>query len=131
MADRTSTWNEADFAAPDAERVARDEDTVRRGFWRKARRFAARVPFAEDLLAAYYCAFDRETPMQVKAALLGALFERDGRVPPMAFLPGHNHFTEVLHLNAIDDVLGRQLVAFVEQHAAPVAAGAPAGAASG
>jgi acetyl esterase/lipase len=51
------------------------------------------------------------------AALFGALFERDGRVPPMAFLPGHNHFTEVLHLNAVDDVLGRQIRAFVEQHA--------------
>jgi arylformamidase len=51
------------------------------------------------------------------ATLLGALFERDGRVPPMAFLPGHNHFTEVLHLNAVDDVLGRQIRAFVHQHA--------------
>jgi triacylglycerol lipase len=60
------------------------------------------------------------------AALFDALFARDGRVPPMAFLPGHNHFTEVLHLNAIDDVLGRQLVAFVEQHAGPVAAAAGA-----
>src|SRR2546423_3346177 len=68
-----ATWNEADFATPDADRVARDEDTVRRGFWRKLRRFAARLPFAEDLLAAYYCAFDRDTPMQVKAALFGAL----------------------------------------------------------
>src|SRR6476646_6435912 len=73
MAERTTTWNEADFAAPDAERVARDEETVRRGFWRKVKRLAARLPFVEDLLAAYYCAFDRETPFQVKAALLGAL----------------------------------------------------------
>ena len=46
---------------------------MRRGFWGKARRVAAKLPFAEDLLAAYYCAFDRETPMQVKAALFGAL----------------------------------------------------------
>ena len=46
---------------------------MRRGFWRKARRVAARLPFAEDLLAAYYCAFDRATPMQVKAALGAAL----------------------------------------------------------
>jgi acetyl esterase/lipase len=51
------------------------------------------------------------------AALFGALFERDRRVPPMAFLPGHNHFTEVLHLNAVDDVLGRQIAAFVAAHA--------------
>ena len=46
---------------------------MRRGFWRKLWRFAFRLPFAEDVLAAYYCAFDRDTPIQVKAALLGAL----------------------------------------------------------
>ena len=57
----------------DADRAAQDEATVRRDFWGKARRVAAKLPFAEDLLAAYYCAFDRDTPMQVKAALLGAL----------------------------------------------------------
>src|SRR6185369_16668703 len=68
-----ATWNEADFATPDADRLARDEDTVRRGFWRKLRRFAAQLPFAEDLLAAWYCAFDRDTPLKVKAALVGAL----------------------------------------------------------
>jgi len=70
---RAATWNEADFATLDADRLARDEETVRRGFWKKAKKFATRLPFAEDLLAAYYCAFDRDTPMQVKAALLGAL----------------------------------------------------------
>lgn len=51
-----------------------DTDTsLRDKLWRKARRVAARIPFAEDLLAAYYCAFDRETPIQVKATLIGAL----------------------------------------------------------
>jgi hypothetical protein len=35
-------------------RAARDEQRVRRGFWRKAGRVAARLPFAEDLLAAYF-----------------------------------------------------------------------------
>jgi uncharacterized membrane protein YkvA (DUF1232 family) len=68
-----ASWNESDFAAPDPERVARDEETVRRSFWRKLKRFASRLPFAEDLLAAYYCALDRDTPFQVKAALLAAL----------------------------------------------------------
>src|SRR5205085_7108424 len=53
--------------------MARDEATVRRRFWRKLKRFAAQLPFAEDLAAAYYCAFDRDTPLQVKAALVGAL----------------------------------------------------------
>ena len=52
---------------------ARGQARMQRDFWRKAARVAARLPFAEDLLAAYYCAFDRATPMHVKAALLGAL----------------------------------------------------------
>ena len=46
---------------------------LRRDFWRKLRGVAARIPFAEDALAAYYCAFDRETPLPVKATLVGAL----------------------------------------------------------
>lgn len=50
-----------------------DETVVRRGFWRKLRRVAAVIPFAEDLLATYYCSFDRETPLHVKATLIGAL----------------------------------------------------------
>lgn len=55
------------------ERLARDEEIVRGGFWQKLRTFAAQVPFAEDLLAAYYCAFDRQTPLRVRAGLLAAL----------------------------------------------------------
>lgn len=72
MAD-SATWNGTDFASVDTDKFARDEETVRRGFWKKLRRLGARLPFAEDLLAAYYCAFDRDTPFQVKAALVGAL----------------------------------------------------------
>jgi uncharacterized membrane protein YkvA (DUF1232 family) len=54
-------------------KFAREKAYVRRGFWAKARRVAAGLPFAEDLLAAYFCAFDRETPRHVQAALIGAL----------------------------------------------------------
>ena len=50
-----------------------DETTLRRSFLRKLRRVASRLPFAEDLLTAYYCAFDRATPIQVKATLVGAI----------------------------------------------------------
>jgi uncharacterized membrane protein YkvA (DUF1232 family) len=50
-----------------------DERTVRKGFWSKVIRVAGKLPFAEDLLAAYYCAFDRNTPHQVRIILLGAL----------------------------------------------------------
>jgi uncharacterized membrane protein YkvA (DUF1232 family) len=50
-----------------------DDGALRRSFWRKTRRVAARLPFAEELLAAYYCAFDRATPLQVKTTLVGAI----------------------------------------------------------
>jgi len=50
-----------------------DEGAFRHQFWRKTRRVAASLPFAEDLLAAYYCAFDRGTPLAVKTSLVGAL----------------------------------------------------------
>lgn len=56
-----------------ADRLARDHDSVRKRFWIKLKRLAVRLPFAEDLLAAYYCAFDRQTPRHVQAALLGAV----------------------------------------------------------
>jgi uncharacterized membrane protein YkvA (DUF1232 family) len=65
----TSTeWNDGK-----REKLARDEATVRKDFWNKLQRFAAKLPFAEDMLTAYYCAFDRNTPNHVRAVLLGAL----------------------------------------------------------
>ncbi|MFO1032566.1 MAG: YkvA family protein [Hyphomicrobiales bacterium] len=49
------------------------EDYVRAGFWPKLARGAARLPFADELLAAWYCATDQATPLKVKATLFGAL----------------------------------------------------------
>lgn len=72
MVERDMAWDEAGLARALA-RLARDETRMQRDFWAKLRRLAARLPFAEDLLAAYYCAFDRDTPTHVKAALVGAL----------------------------------------------------------
>ncbi len=66
----TASWADAEALA---RRFANDEQEVRRGFWRKLRRLAAQLPFAEDLIAAHYCAFDRQTPFKVKAVLIGAL----------------------------------------------------------
>jgi len=56
-----------------ADRLAQDRESVRPRFWSKLKRVAAHLPFAEDLLAAYYCAFDKDTPRHVQAALLGAI----------------------------------------------------------
>jgi uncharacterized membrane protein YkvA (DUF1232 family) len=56
-----------------AEELAKDRESLRRRFWIKLKRVVAQLPFAEDLLAAYYCAFDRETPRHVQVGLLGAI----------------------------------------------------------
>lgn len=67
-----------------ADRLAQDRDSVRRRFWSKLRRVIAQVPFAEDLLATYYCAFDKQTPRHVQASLLGAIAYF---VVPLDFVP--------------------------------------------
>ena len=56
-----------------ADRLAKDHESVRKRFWVKFKRVVTRLPFAEDLLAAYYCAFDKQTPHHVQATLPGAL----------------------------------------------------------
>jgi uncharacterized membrane protein YkvA (DUF1232 family) len=56
-----------------ADELAKDRESLRRRFRSKLKQVMAKLPFAEDLLAAYYCAFDRETPRHVQASLLGAI----------------------------------------------------------
>jgi uncharacterized membrane protein YkvA (DUF1232 family) len=41
--------------------------------WRKLLRVAARISFADSLVAAWYCAVDAATPMHVRGVLLAAL----------------------------------------------------------
>ncbi|MBV6657674.1 MAG: DUF1232 domain-containing protein [Devosiaceae bacterium] len=50
-----------------------NEARVRRDFWVTVRKAAGAVPFMDELVAAYYCALDRETPTRVRATLFGAL----------------------------------------------------------
>ena len=74
----TATWpgNWPDFW-PDltalSRRVGDDESALRRKLWRKLKREVASLPFLEDVLTAHYCAFDRHTPVHVKAVLVGAI----------------------------------------------------------
>ncbi|HZQ14960.1 MAG TPA: YkvA family protein [Pseudolabrys sp.] len=49
------------------------DSALQSSFWRKLGRVFAQIPFAEDLLTVYYCAFDRDTPRHVKVTLFGAL----------------------------------------------------------
>lgn len=52
---------------------ARREADVREKFWRTARHAASQVPFMEEVVAAYYAALDRATPLKVRGTLLAAL----------------------------------------------------------
>ncbi|MBI2254359.1 MAG: DUF1232 domain-containing protein [Proteobacteria bacterium] len=69
MADPT----ESETDSFDAGKFERDRQKVEQGFWPKLRRIAGRIPFVDELLAAYYCAVDPATPLRVKAVLMGAL----------------------------------------------------------
>ena len=55
-----ATWNRASV-----QHFEEQERTLRRDFWTALKQFAGRLPFVEDLVAAYYCALDPATPMRV------------------------------------------------------------------
>jgi uncharacterized membrane protein YkvA (DUF1232 family) len=57
----------------DTDNAATTEGDLREKFWRTARKAARQVPFMDELVAAYYCALDNNTPMRAKAILLAAL----------------------------------------------------------
>lgn len=57
----------------DMSRMESDERIVKRGFWQKMRRTVGMIPFSEEAVAAYYCSRDSNTPLHVKAVILGAL----------------------------------------------------------
>jgi uncharacterized membrane protein YkvA (DUF1232 family) len=49
------------------------EKSVRKKFWPAFRKAVRHVPFARDLVAAFYCATDPKTPLRVRGILLAAL----------------------------------------------------------
>ncbi len=67
----TKPFSKAEIEA--MRRASKDESGVRRDFWAKLRRVGSRIPFAEDLVAAYFCTLDPATPRRVKLVLLGAI----------------------------------------------------------
>jgi uncharacterized membrane protein YkvA (DUF1232 family) len=57
----------------DIRRASRNEQSVRARFWESLKRVARNLPFAEDLVAAFFCATDPRTDIKVRATLFGAL----------------------------------------------------------
>ena len=54
-------------------RATKDEKRLLSDTWALLRRVAGKLPFAEDVLAAYYCALDPSTDRRVKLTLFAAL----------------------------------------------------------
>lgn len=93
--------------------LAERERKVRREFWAKIKRVLARVPFAEDLVAAYYCALDPETPLRVRGMLLAAI--------AYFILPGDFIPDIIAGLGFADDMaLVTAVIGMVASHITPV-----------
>ena len=71
MIARTEYPDPAAAAAP--ETAAKNHRLVDREFWRKLSKFAGKIPFAEELAAAWFCVADPSTPVAAKGILLAAL----------------------------------------------------------
>jgi uncharacterized membrane protein YkvA (DUF1232 family) len=54
-------------------RLVRHAQIVERGFWPRLLKLAGRIPFAEDLAAAWFCVVDPATPGRVRGVVLAAL----------------------------------------------------------
>lgn len=48
-------------------------EKVRSKFWSKARGAAKSIPMMDEVIAAYFCAMDNNTPIKVRGTLLAAL----------------------------------------------------------
>lgn len=68
---------EGEILGPDGDTAGRagaaQAEAVRRGFWQTLRRAARHIPFADDVVASYFCALDPATPHRVRLTLLAAL----------------------------------------------------------
>ncbi|MDX8446304.1 YkvA family protein [Mesorhizobium captivum] len=72
------------------------EGEVREKFWRTAKKAARQIPFMDEVVAAYYCAMDKDTPLRAKGILVAAL---GYFVLPVDFIPDF-----VLGLGFTDDL---------------------------
>jgi uncharacterized membrane protein YkvA (DUF1232 family) len=87
-----------------------NERRVDEGFWPKIRRVAAKVPFAQQALAVWFCAKDDDTPMAAKGMMLAALayFVLPTDAVP-DFIVGLGYTDDAAVFMALLSVLGKNL----------------------
>ena len=87
-----------------------NEARIRKGFWPKVTRTAARLPFLSQLLQVYYCARDPDTPTAAKGVMLAALAYF---VLPVDLIPdvlaGIGYTDDAAVLAAVISVLGAHI----------------------
>jgi uncharacterized membrane protein YkvA (DUF1232 family) len=87
-----------------------NEERVDKGFWPKIRRVVAKVPFARDALAVWYCAKDDETPIAAKGMMLAALAYFVMPVDAIPdFIAGLGYTDDAAVFTALMAILGRNL----------------------
>jgi uncharacterized membrane protein YkvA (DUF1232 family) len=97
----------------DVAALERNRARVESSFWPKLRKVAARIPFADEVLAAYYCATDPATPARVRAILMAALAYF---ILPLDLVPD-----VLLHLGFTDDAtVLATAIGLVSRHIKPV-----------
>ena len=87
-----------------------NEQRVDEGFWPKIRRVAAKVPFARQALAVWFCAKDDETPLAAKGMMFAALayFVLPTDALP-DFIAGLGYTDDAAVFMALMSVLGKNL----------------------
>jgi len=87
-----------------------NEQRVARGFWPKMRKVAAKVPFARQALAVWFCARDEETPLAAKGMMLAALayFVLPTDAVP-DFIAGLGYTDDAAVFTALLSVIGKNL----------------------
>ncbi|MEP2981576.1 MAG: YkvA family protein [Lentilitoribacter sp.] len=75
MGKKTISENEinAILSPADFEQQQKQEKKIRRKFWPTLKNALAQLPFSEDVVTAYFCAMDKNTPTHVRGVLLAAL----------------------------------------------------------
>jgi triacylglycerol lipase len=102
--------------------VSFDDEAVLGPYFGARSQWEAASPLAglvESRLPAMVAVAEHDPPVSHRQAAeaFTALYERNGRVPHLVYVAGHNHFTEVFHLNTDDRLLGDQIAAFVRAQA--------------
>jgi acetyl esterase/lipase len=99
-------------------------DSIREYFGRDPSQYESRsavshVPGSDVPALLVVAEMDQRNLVETTGELFAALCRRDdGRCPRFLQLRDHNHLSEMLHINTEDDLLGREILDFIQEGAA-------------